>query len=119
MQGKINKIGQKNEAGCLKKRQIFFCWVISAFLCFCLPPSLYADHDSNFAYIGQGFFRILSAAFQIPRYLLYKTFSGPPGLGTIDGLLTGTFSAVAAVSQGLLEIGRGVAPYGKYALFFI
>ena len=80
--------------------------------------NLYANDDANFAYMSRGFFRILTAAFQIPRYLLYKTLSEPVGLGTIDGALTGTYYAVAEVSGGLFDIARGAVPYGKYLLFF-
>ena len=68
--------------------------------------------------MSRGFFRILTATFQIPRYLLHKTLSEPIGLGTVDGALTGTYYAVAEVSGGLFDIARGAVPYVKYLLFF-
>ncbi len=77
------------------------------------------QHDRNFTYIGRGVYRILGAVFQIPRYMLYKTMSRPLGLGTVDGALAGTFEAVSSLTRGALDIGRGAAPYAKYAVFFI
>ena len=86
---------------------------------FTRPARLYAGDDRNFAYINRGFFRILTAAFQIPRYLIYKTLSEPLGLGTVDGALQGAFYSVAELSGGALDIARGAAPYAKYSLFFL
>ncbi len=89
------------------------------FLLFLFSQNLYADDDGNFAYIGQGLSKILTAAFQIPIYLVEKTMSEPIGLGTIDGALQGTYYSVAALLGGTLDIARGIVPYGKYALPFL
>lgn len=96
-------------------------WTPVGGFCFLLlvPGKLFADDNANFYYIGKGFFRILTAVFQIPRYLIYKTLTEPPGLGTVDGALTGTFYAVSELSAGVLEVARGVVPYAKYMLFFL
>lgn len=101
-----------------KKRKMLLVFLL-IFSLWTFPREVYAGDDENFSYIGRGFFRILTAAFQIPRYLLYKTVSEPIGLGTIDGVLTGAYYAVAEVSGGALDIARGVAPYAKYLVFFI
>ena len=93
-------------------------FLILTFLFFC-NPSLYADDNSNFAYIGRGFSKILTAAFQVPRYLIGKTLTEPIGLGTVDGAFQGVFYAVSSVLGGTLDIGRGVVPYAKYALPFL
>lgn len=103
----------------LPKRAGFLAVISIAVLLFTPPRPLYADDDANFAYIGRGLFRIVTAAFQVPQYLLEKTFSEPIGLGTVDGALTGTYYAVSEVLGGLVDIGRGTVPYAKYAVFFL
>lgn len=99
------------------KRALLVIVLLAAALIFSLPHrSLYADdHDRNFAYVGRGLYRILGAVFQVPRYLIYKTVTEPIGLGTLDGAIQGTFFAVTELTKGVLDIGRGVAPYAKYA----
>ena len=119
MQEKSRKIG-KNRIFVVKQKRVGFFVLLAVTLVFLIPhPGLYADDDTNFAYISRGFFRILTAAFQIPRYLLYKTLSEPIGLGTVDGALTGAYYAVAELSGGALDIARGAAPYAKYMVFFL
>ena len=117
MQGKTRKIREKLGWGVTRKKAGLFGGVILC-LFFLVSPPLYADDNANFSYIGRGVFRILTAAFEIPRYLLQKTFSEPIGLGTVDGVLSGAFYSVAAVTEGLLDIGRGAVPYAKYLIFF-
>ena len=95
-------------------------WLLAAALFLLFPvPFGFASDDSNFYHMSNGFLRILTAAFQIPRYLVYKTLTGPPGLGTIDGALSGTFYAVSQVSNGAFEMARGAVPYAKYAAPFL
>ena len=93
---------------------LFFAFTVSV-----ATPLLYADDVRNFSHISTGFTRVLGAALQIPRYLIYKTLSGPPGLGTVDGALTGTFYAVKEITEGSFEMAAGAAPYAKYLAFFI
>lgn len=103
-----------------RKRAALLGLAIIGFTVFLVPPtSLYADDDTNFAYLGRGLFRIVTAVFQVPQYLIQKTLSEPVGLGTVDGALTGTYYAVSEILGGLLDIGRGTVPYAKYALFFL
>lgn len=80
-------------------------------------PSLYADDVQNVSYIERGFFRIFTAAFQLPRYLIHKTLTGPPIVGTLDGAVTGAFYTVSSVVGGAFDIARGAAPYAKYLVF--
>ena len=103
----------------MKRKKIGWICLVALFLIFFSSPSLYAGDDQNFAYIGQGFSKILTAAFQVPRYLIQKTLGEPLGLGTVDGALQGTFYAVASILDGTMDIGRGVVPYAKYALPFL
>ena len=80
---------------------------------------LYAGDVQNINYIERGFFRILTAAFQLPIYLVQKTLNGPPIVGTIDGVLTGTFYTISSVTGGAFDLARGAVPYAKYLIFFV
>ena len=102
----------------MKQKQVLSILLITIFFILTASPVLYANDDQNIGYVASGFFRILTAAFQLPKYLVYKTFNGPPVVGTIDGALTGAFYTVASLFQGVFEIVRGVVPYGKYAVPF-
>ncbi len=79
--------------------------------------NVYADHGENFFYISQGFSRILGSTFQIPGYMIHKTLSGPVGIGTVDGILSGTYGALHELSQGTFQMAQGAAPYAKYLVF--
>ena len=102
----------------IRKKAVWIC-LAALFPLFFSGPTLYADDNSNFTYIGRGFSKILTAAFQVPRYLIEKTLREPVGLGTVDGALQGSYYAVASVLDGTLDIARGVIPYAKYALPFL
>ena len=102
----------------IRKKTGWIC-LAALFPLFFSDPTLYADDNSNFAYIGQGFAKILTAAFQVPRYLVEKTLGEPVGLGTVDGVLQGSYYAVASVLDGTLDIARGVVPYAKYTMPFL
>lgn len=84
-----------------------------------IPSShIFADDVQNVNYVERGFYRILSGPFQLPKELLQRTFSGPLIVGTVDGALTGTVSALSSVMGGLFDIVRGTIPYAKYGPFF-
>ena len=85
---------------------------------FPLPYSYADSNDTNFNYISRGFYRILTAAFQIPEYMVKKTLSEPLGLGTVNGALSGAYYSVVELLGGTLDVGRGAAPYAKYLIFF-
>lgn len=78
---------------------------------------LYADDVQNINYLERGFFRIFTAAFQLPIYLVQKTLNGPPIVGTVDGVLSGTFYTVSSLMGGAFDLARGALPYGKYLIF--
>lgn len=103
----------------VKAKQISIAILVSLLILFTPDTSLATNDDKNFSYISRGFFRILTAAFQIPQYLVHKTLSEPLGVGTVDGALTGAYYAVRELAGGALDIARGVAPYAKYLVFFI
>ena len=104
----------------MKRPRLIFFLILTLVgsIFFVSPPKLYAGDNENFYYLSRGFFRVLTAVFQIPRYLIQRTLTEPIGLGTVDGVLDGTFYAVSELSQGALEMGRGAAPYAKYLVFF-
>lgn len=102
-----------------KKRTALVAGFIGTLLFFFWLPASEAGDVENVSYVERGFVRILTAAFQIPRYLVYKTLNEPIVLGTVDGVLTGTYYAVAELSGGLFDIVRGTVPYAKYLLFFL
>lgn len=85
---------------------------------FTAHSNLYASDVENINYIERGFFRIFTAAFQTPVYLIQKTLTGPPVIGTVDGVVTGTFYTLSSLMGGAFDIARGAVPYAKYAIFF-
>lgn len=95
--------------------------VLSFFLLIFLMrvPRGAADTGEDINYISRGTSRILTAAFELPRYLFDKTMNEPILIGTVDGVLTGAYYTVAEFSGGAFDILRGVAPYAKYLLFFV
>lgn len=97
-----------------------FPWGTVLFLFFFLrlAPAASAGTDQDINYVSRGFYRILTAAFQLPRYLIDKTLNEPIGLGTVDGALVGTYHTLVEFSGGAFDILRGVAPYAKYLVFF-
>lgn len=102
-----------------KNRRAIITGFIAALVFFTQISGAEAGDVENVSYVERGFIRILTAPFQIPRYLVSKTLNEPIGLGTIDGALTGTFYAVSELSGGLFDIVRGTVPYAKYLVFFI
>lgn len=110
----------KNKSPFVKQRQaLLVLLMVVGILVFTPHPNLWANDVQNINYMERGFFRILTAAFQLPRFLVYKTMSGPPLVGTVDGVLTGTFAMVSSLMGGVFDIAKGTVPYGKYALPFL
>ena len=103
----------------MRQRKFLFIVLAAGIILLASPVNLRADDVQNINYMERGFFRILTAAFQLPRFLVYKTMSGPPLVGTIDGVLTGTFATVSSLMGGVFDIAKGTVPYGKYALPFL
>ena len=95
-------------------------WLLGSilWLVLMLPPA-YAGDVENVSYVERGVQRIFSAAFQLPIYLVKKTFNGPPLLGTLDGALSGTFYTVSSLIGGTFDVVRGTIPYAKYLVFFL
>lgn len=65
-----------------------------------------------------GFQRLLLAPFQLPFRVLQGTLTGPPIVGTLGGVFTGTMSTVSNLVGGAFDMAASAAPYAKYAVFF-
>lgn len=100
-----------------QKRAFWILGFILEIIFLILPGRLYAGDVQNINYLERGFFRIFTAAFQLPIYLIQKTLNGPPIVGTIDGVLTGTFYTISSVTGGAFDLARGAIPYAKYLVF--
>jgi len=83
-----------------------------------LARPLYAGDSRNMALIFRGAAKTIFSAFQIPAYMLQGSTKMFP-IGIAAGAVQGSVMAVAGTLSGALDIARGAAPYGKYALFFI
>lgn len=92
---------------------------VIAFIFLGPPSSLYAGDVENVSYVERGIYRITTAVFQLPLQLIQRTFSEPPLVGTVDGVLTGAIYTISGLSGGVFDIARGVIPYAKYLIFFI
>lgn len=97
-----------------KLKLIVLVLVFSMFL----PSSLFAAsvyQDTNrFAY---GFQRVVMAPFQIPLRAMEGTTYGPMFVGTVGGVLKGTFRTLGDVVGGSFDMAAAAAPYAKYAVF--
>ena len=81
------------------------------------------------AYAGnltQGLVDIVSGPFELPKQILVGTFSGPPIIGTLAGVVVGAVSAVGTTLRGVAEVATGtvglgssLAPYAPYVLPFL
>ena len=97
---------------------------LAAYLLICLallPAPLFAAsgfaQDTNrFSY---GFQRILLAPFRIPIHAYQGTMYGPPLIGTLSGVLTGTVRTLTDVVGGTFDMAAAAAPYAKYAALAI
>ena len=97
---------------------VFRMTVIVLYVIFICNSSAFAAsvyQDTNrFTY---GFKRVLAAPFQLPAYLFKGTFYGPPLIGTLGGVVQGTFQTVGELVGGIFDMGAALAPYAKYAAF--
>ena len=50
--------------------------------------------------------------FEFPKTVLDATFSGPPVVGTLIGVLAGAARALQVTTAGIIEMGEGFNPWG-------
>lgn len=94
--------------------------ILTAFLIFFLmlqAPLFAIVNPNDTAQFSSGFQRILMSAFQLPFQVISQTLSGPPGIGTVSGVVYGGIRTVTDVVGGLFQMGAAAAPYAKYAMF--
>jgi hypothetical protein len=91
--------------------------LLSLFLCAQSAWAVVDPRDtSRFMY---GFQKILSSTIQLPLQTIQSTLRGPIGLGTVQGVLTGTAGTVTNMVGGLFDMAAASAPYAKYAVLFV
>ena len=73
--------------------------------------------------LTQGLIDVVTGPLELPKQVVVGTFTGPPLLGTIAGVFTGTFSAVGTTLRGVAELASGALGLGSalapYALPFL
>ena len=84
-----------------------------------LPATLLAQGYQDTNRFTYGFQRVLAAPFQIPYQMLQGTLYGPPVVGTVGGVFSGTFRTISDLVGGTFDMVASLAPYAKYAIFFI
>ena len=76
--------------------------VVAAIL-FMAPPPAHAN-------ILRGLVEIVAGVLEIPRSALAGTFTGPPIIGTVAGLLTGAVHGVGLVASGAFDLVSSAVP---------
>jgi hypothetical protein len=67
----------------------------------------------------RGIVRMAAGILTVPGKTLAGTFSGPPIIGTVAGLLNGTLTGLGMVAQGALETASGAVGLALKAAPFI
>ena len=66
---------------------------------------------------------LIGGIFAIPLQTLAGTFSGPPIIGTVGGLLGGTMNGLGMIARGTMDIAGSAVPLAMkaapYFLFFL
>ncbi len=86
--------------------------LIAATILFMVPPTAHAD-------ILRGLVEIVAGVLEVPRSTLAGTFSGPPIVGTLAGVLTGAVRGVGLLASGAFDVVAGVVPLAIKAAPFI
>lgn len=93
--------------------------IVVFIICFLTySSSAYAVQYSDTSRFTQGFGKVLAAPFQLPAYLLQKSFTQAPPIGILNGAIGGTYKTVSSLMSGVWDMAGAAAPYAKYALFF-
>ncbi|OGX05763.1 MAG: hypothetical protein A3G87_10105 [Omnitrophica bacterium RIFCSPLOWO2_12_FULL_50_11] len=87
------------------------------FLFLSVPAFVHAQADTN--RFTHGFQRVLLAPFQLPVQTFEGAVYGPPLLGIVGGVLTGTVRTLTDLVGGVFEMAGAAAPLAKYGLFFL
>ncbi len=72
------------------------------------PQSASAD-------VFHGIQKILAGIIRLPADTLVGTFTGPPVMGTISGIVSGTVQSVGLVGSGLVDLAASAVSLAKLA----
>jgi len=87
------------------------CWSLSG-------PAQPVSADALGDLVG-GLGQLLIGAFAIPVEAIQGTLNGPPILGTIGGILSGTVHTVGSTLGGVLQIAKSVVPLATSLVPFL
>jgi hypothetical protein len=68
--------------------------------------------DAHASFLG-GVSQVAAGLVQLPLNIIAGTLSGPPLIGTVNGVLTGAVNTVALVGGGTVEVVGAVIPAVK------
>ena len=85
--------------------------VVTAILLAAPPPA--------HAGLLQGLVEIVAGVLEVPRAALVGTFTGPPVVGTVGGVLVGAVRGVGLLAGGAFHVVTGVVPLALKAAPFI
>ena len=86
--------------------------VVVAAVLLVAPPPAHAN-------ILRGLVEIVAGVLEIPRSTLVGTFSGPPIIGTVAGVLTGAVRSVGLLASGAFDLVSSAVPLALKAAPFI
>ena len=89
-------MGSAAGSGSHSIRRLRLIVVVSLVSLLAMPSPAHAD-------IVRGLMRIIGGVLEIPRSALVGTFTGPPILGTVGGVLVGAVNGIGMVASGALE----------------
>ena len=90
-------------------------WALILVVLILTPSPLFASVYSDTNRFTYGFQRAVMAPFQIPLQAMRGTAYGPILVGTVGGVLKGTFMTVGDLVGGSFDMAAAAAPYAKYA----
>ena len=76
------------------------------------PPPAHAN-------VLRGLVEIVAGVLEIPRSALVGTFTGPPIIGTVAGVLTGAVRGVGLLASGAFDLVSSAVPLALKAAPFI
>lgn len=71
------------------------------------------------AAIVRGIQEIVAGVFELPLSTLAGTFTGPPVIGTLMGVVNGAFRGVGLLASGAFDLAASAVPIAKAAAPFV
>ena len=88
------------------RRLLMTCGIV--FTLMAGPPVQVVHADSNDLIGGIG--DIVGGVFALPLGVLQGTMTGPPIIGTLGGILSGTFQALGMTTRGVFKVVGSAVP---------